>query len=219
MNSNRSKILFALAGLVVAGFIAGWLVRVRIKSEGQKSAPPATSRPASSGAMGADEPMGHNMPDSQPMVMKAEENSKLLDLKNPRCPVMGGKSAPGGDVYLVYNGLKVHFCCPGCDVDFLEDPVGNLRLIREMGVTVDDRLLTEAANPVLVRANNRICPVDGKDIPEGKEPAYVVHRGVRIALSSDDCVAKFGNDPDGFLIKAAKTGEIPQDRLAAAKGN
>ena len=36
------------------------------------------------------------------------------------CPVMGGKINP--DVYIEYKGVKVYFCCWGCDEKFLAQP-------------------------------------------------------------------------------------------------
>jgi hypothetical protein len=47
-----------------------------------------------------------------------------LDLKNERCPVMGGKVSE--KVHLVYNGYKVGLCCPGCEKKFVESPEKHL---------------------------------------------------------------------------------------------
>ncbi|MEA2069522.1 MAG: efflux RND transporter periplasmic adaptor subunit, partial [Verrucomicrobiota bacterium] len=41
------------------------------------------------------------------------------------CPVMGG--AINKDVFTDYNGMRIYFCCGGCDGAFLEDPEKYLR--------------------------------------------------------------------------------------------
>ncbi|MCA9436168.1 MAG: hypothetical protein KC978_10315 [Candidatus Omnitrophica bacterium] len=53
-----------------------------------------------------------------------------VDLKNPNCPMSGHPVED--DVLLEYNGMIVHFCCPGCGQDFLEDPDDKLiKLVSE----------------------------------------------------------------------------------------
>ena len=42
----------------------------------------------------------------------------LVDLGNENCPVMGGEV--DGETYREWRGLRVGFCCPGCDESFLE---------------------------------------------------------------------------------------------------
>lgn len=62
--------------------------------------------------------------DGKPMVKKTVERSTLKDLKNERCPIMGGKTP--GNVYAVYDGTMVHFCCPGCDTKFFKAPAEHI---------------------------------------------------------------------------------------------
>lgn len=59
---------------------------------------------------------------SKKETKKSESQGKpeVIDLKNAECPVMGGKARK--DVTTDYEGLRVHFCCAGCDEAFLEDP-------------------------------------------------------------------------------------------------
>jgi len=42
------------------------------------------------------------------------------DLKNPMCPVMGGKVA--ADQFVIYNGYKIGFCCADCEKTLLASP-------------------------------------------------------------------------------------------------
>jgi len=48
----------------------------------------------------------------------------LIDLGNENCPVMGGDV--DGKTYTEWRGLRVGFCCPGCDGDFHADPAAVL---------------------------------------------------------------------------------------------
>jgi YHS domain-containing protein len=60
--------------------------------------------------------------DGKPAVKKTVERSTLTDLHNAKCPIMGGDTK--GDVFAVYKGKVVHFCCPGCKDKFFVDPAG-----------------------------------------------------------------------------------------------
>jgi YHS domain-containing protein len=42
------------------------------------------------------------------------------DVAQTHCPVMGGAINP--EVYIEYKGVKIYFCCWGCDDKFLADP-------------------------------------------------------------------------------------------------
>ena len=48
------------------------------------------------------------------------DQGTIIDLKNEKCPVMGGAAVD--DVYVDWNGLRVYFCCPGCDSKFVAEP-------------------------------------------------------------------------------------------------
>lgn len=45
-----------------------------------------------------------------------------------RCPVLGGEI--DRTVFVDYHGLRIYFCCPGCDEDFLKDPDAFLSRLR-----------------------------------------------------------------------------------------
>lgn len=54
-------------------------------------------------------------------------DAELVDLSNANCPVMGGPAK--ASVFAVYHGMKVRFCCPGCDAKFKADPVRYLAVL------------------------------------------------------------------------------------------
>lgn len=51
-----------------------------------------------------------------------------VDIGNPVCPVMGGKTKP--NVTAEYHGMLVRFCCPGCEGRFLSSPDAYLKKIK-----------------------------------------------------------------------------------------
>jgi len=50
------------------------------------------------------------------------------------CPVMGGKITKA--VYTDYEGMRVYFCCPGCDGPFKQNPEKYIRKLQDAGVTL-----------------------------------------------------------------------------------
>ncbi|MBT9555794.1 MAG: YHS domain-containing protein [Myxococcales bacterium] len=58
---------------------------------------------------------------------RTDKPADIIDLSNENCPVMGGKAE--ADVYIDYEGVRVHFCCPGCDRRFLKDPDKYLKVL------------------------------------------------------------------------------------------
>ena len=70
--------------------------------------------------------------------VQAEETTPegIIDLANETCPVMGGAVMDGE--YLDWQGYRIHFCCAGCDADFLSDPQQYMKILCEdPSVTVD----------------------------------------------------------------------------------
>ena len=55
---------------------------------------------------------------------KTGKPKEAKDLKNVECPISGEPVAE--NVSIEYNGMIVHFCCPGCAKGFLKDPDGKL---------------------------------------------------------------------------------------------
>lgn len=148
--SLRIMLLF-VAGLL---FAAGMTAAVRSASLGPAPAPPAPALPAPARAAaeppeeapekppeksptvdhsghGGMDHSGHEGMDhsghAKPKVPEEPAGGSVLDLKNPKCPVMGGET--DGTAYTVHEGVRVHFCCPGCEEDFLKDPGAALKTI------------------------------------------------------------------------------------------
>lgn len=48
------------------------------------------------------------------------------------CPIMGGTI--NKDVFVDYNGMRIYFCCAGCEDEFLKKPEDYLNQMREQGV-------------------------------------------------------------------------------------
>lgn len=49
-----------------------------------------------------------------------------------RCPVMGGEI--NKEIFTDYNGLRIYFCCGGCDAEFKADPEKHLAQMRADGI-------------------------------------------------------------------------------------
>ncbi|MHC4778458.1 MAG: hypothetical protein ACYTFG_07790, partial [Planctomycetota bacterium] len=62
----------------------------------------------------------------------SSERPALAAKTQTLCPVMGGPV--NKNVFSIYKGLKVYFCCPGCDRRFEQDPEEYIRKMRASGV-------------------------------------------------------------------------------------
>lgn len=67
--------------------------------------------------------------DGKPPVKKTVERSSFTDLKNAKCPIMGGDT--DANVFALYKGKAVHFCCPGCTDGFFKDPAGHIATLEK----------------------------------------------------------------------------------------
>lgn len=47
------------------------------------------------------------------------------------CPVMGGEINP--DFHTDYNGMRIYFCCPGCEAEFLANPEQYIEKMKAAG--------------------------------------------------------------------------------------
>ncbi|MHC4599367.1 MAG: hypothetical protein ACYS47_10215 [Planctomycetota bacterium] len=67
-------------------------------------------------------------------VRKAALTEQPASGRKPQthCPVMGG--AVNRNVFTVYKGWKIYFCCPGCDRRFARDPEMYMRKMEAAGV-------------------------------------------------------------------------------------
>lgn len=114
------------------------------------------------------------------VLAKAYPADKVVDLKNPRCPIRGEPAK--ADVAVVFQGRKVHFCCPGCDESFNKEPNKRLALLTIEG---------------LKDAGNKNCPIMSgeKVVPD----SFLVYRKDLINLCCPECVEDFSKDPAKYL--------------------
>jgi Cu(I)/Ag(I) efflux system membrane fusion protein len=67
-------------------------------------------------------------PGMMSMGSEAPEDGSREPEPQTLCPVMG--NAVNKDVFTDYNGMRIYFCCPGCDGTFLESPEKYLEQMR-----------------------------------------------------------------------------------------
>ncbi|MFH1277129.1 MAG: efflux RND transporter periplasmic adaptor subunit [Candidatus Eisenbacteria bacterium] len=141
------------------------------------------------------------------------------------CPIMKGeKVVEAGDPYTMHDGMRVYYCCPGCQSTFEEDPEGHLSelaaFIREKyagapgfvphvkasfeGAPVANALSIEPDGGVTI-----LCPV--MKGPRTIEPGdvYTVYRGMRVYYCCPACQETFESDPERYL---AELGEALKSR-------
>lgn len=124
---------------------------------------------------------------------KAYPPKDVADVRNPRCPVRGGKTKE--DVFVVWQGRKVHFCCPGCDTDFLGAAERKMALLENPGVT---------------ELGNDACLVMPEERVDGS--SFFIYGDKLIDQCCDGCAGDFAEDPEKYLEAHAKA------EAAKAKG-
>ncbi|MBC8206132.1 MAG: efflux RND transporter periplasmic adaptor subunit [Kiritimatiellales bacterium] len=77
----------------------------------------------------------HAKPSMMSVAQSAEsmkQGEMNMELKpQTLCPVMGG--VIDKQYFTDYNGMRIYFCCPGCETDFLSDPDTYLEKIKAAG--------------------------------------------------------------------------------------
>jgi len=63
--------------------------------------------------------------------MMSPANSEISG-QQTHCPIEHGEVDP--NVSVVYQGMRIYFCCPGCDEDFLADPEKYIAEMRAKGI-------------------------------------------------------------------------------------
>jgi len=119
-------------------------------------------------------------------LAKAYPKDKVVDMKNAKCPIRGGKAAKG--VSVVFQGRKVHFCCPGCDKAFMKEPNKKLAMLE---------------NPKLKDLGNKTCPVTGE---ENEADNFVIYKDQIINICCAGCAKDLQKDPKKYLRKLMKPG-------------
>jgi hypothetical protein len=85
-------------------------------------------------------------------TLSGPRRATFVDLANFKCPVMGGVAKPA--IFTVHHGMKVHFCCSGCDAKFRADPDHYLRVLRtdpDVAKKVDEAEVAWAARTGIQR--------------------------------------------------------------------
>ena len=81
--------------------------------------------------------------DGKPLVKKAVDLSKVTDVANKKCPIMGGDVDPA--TFAIYKGKRVAFCCPGCAGKFFADAEGAIKKL-EHGAPAHEMKMPEGAH-------------------------------------------------------------------------
>lgn len=123
---------------------------------------------------------------------KAYPDKKVIDLKNAKCPIMGGKAKE--KVSIVFQGHRIHFCCPGCDRSFLKEP--NKHLAR---LTSKEKLTD---------LGNKTCPVMAGN--EVEPDSFVIYRGQIVNICCAGCSKKFAKSPAKYLDAMKKGKALEQ---------
>ena len=108
------------------------------------------------------------------------EKQFVIDLKNAKCPVMGGDALEG--LYTIHEGKMYHFCCNGCPAEFKKDPAKYIAKV--VPVAEKDQAKIEVVG-------NKECPVTGEAVDKN---ITAVKDGKLYYFCCNDCVKKFSKD-------------------------
>jgi len=137
-------------------------------------------------------PEGGTMPSTH-----AHHEGMAIESKvQTHCPVMGGKI--NRDVYADHNGLRVYFCCVGCDGDFKANPQKFIEKMRSEGI-----------EPEKIPQPQTLCPVMGN--PINKE-VFTDYNGQRIYFCCPGCDSTFMENPEKYLMQM-KAGGIELEKV------
>ena len=122
----------------------------------------------------------------QNFLAKAYPKAKNKDLKNKKCPIMGGKAKES--VTTVFQGHVIHFCCPGCDKKFMKEPNKNLAKL------TSKKKLTELGNKTCIVMSNEKAEAD----------SFVIYKGQIINICCAGCADDFAKNPKKYLADYKK---------------
>ncbi len=105
------------------------------------------------------------------------------------CPVMKG-TAINPDLYVDYEGKRIHVCCAGCDDVVKADPEAAIATLAEQGQA----------------PRQALCPIMNRPIDTEQ---YVDHEGQRIYVCCAGCVARVEAAPEAVLEKLHEQGVAP----------
>lgn len=72
---------------------------------------------------------------AKPSMMRPERAVDEVARRQTHCPVMGGEV--NREVFADHDGVRVYFCCAGCDVEFRKDPERYIREMRDAGIELE----------------------------------------------------------------------------------
>jgi YHS domain-containing protein len=107
----------------------------------------------------------------------------ITQAKPLACPIMGGPGNTKG-AYSDYNGVRVYYCCAGCDTKFEADP---------------KKVSVDAAKKGMVWGASLFDPVSGNRLqPDKAIKETAEFNGVRFYFESAEDKAKFDADPKKY---------------------
>ena len=114
------------------------------------------------------------------------------------CPVMGNPI--NKDIFVMYKGEKVYFCCNGCDDMFLKDPdkyIDKLPQFKFENPTEDEQ-----------SGEQTLCPVMGNPIDK---KYFVEYQGKKVYFCCPGCDKMFLAEPEKYLDKLPQFKDINKD--------
>ena len=129
------------------------------------------------------------------MSMPSEQSAESKQPKpQTHCPVMGGEI--NKDIFADHNGMRIYFCCAGCDGEFKADPDKYLAKMKAEGI-----------EPEKLPQTQTLCPVMGN--PINKE-VFADYNGQRIYFCCAGCDGTFLEEPEKYLQKMEANNIAPE---------
>ena len=132
------------------------------------------------------------------LFAKAYPTAKNTDVKNAKCPIMGGEAKKA--VKTTFQGHVVHFCCPGCDKSFLREPNKHLAKL--------------TSKKKLEDLGNKTCIV--MTMEKIKSDSFVIYNNKIINICCPGCADDFAKDPKKYLSAYEKA---KKSKRAKKKGH
>lgn len=127
-------------------------------------------------------------PDSTDVKLSDEGTQKT-------CPVMG--NPVDKNIFIDYQGKRIFFCCASCKKTFPKEPEKYLKKLSDNG----------EKPALLALVSQKTCPVMGNPIDKS---IYTDFKGKRVYFCCGGCPAQFKKNPEKYLDKLEKTGEMPE---------
>jgi Cu(I)/Ag(I) efflux system membrane fusion protein len=114
------------------------------------------------------------------------------EISQKLCPVMGLPINP--ESFIEYKGVKVYFCCDGCDDEFLEHPEQYVsKLPPETQKRIHQAEQSDGGEPL-----QTLCPVMGHPIDP---QCFIEYKGVKVYFCCDGCDDEFVKHPEQYIPK------------------